>query len=416
MLKMIPAVMAAVSIAAFAQSFSPVQPVDFSNVTTKPFQVGTSLPGTCATGQLFFKTDAATGGKLYGCESANTWVQQAGGGGGGGSIAATTELIKGNGAGGGIAAAAGSDYYKPGLAIRSADLPANTPTTDGANTFTDAGNQFIGKYDLACDATGVSADNVLVKITSGTACTALSTSDTGMDSGFSGLLLSGHGTTNGRYRKIGVGNCTADNAISNGDWIIAGTSTGGYCRGSSARPASGLLVVGRATAAALAGALASVNVQIDPNSGGGGVAVHSLATIASGTAFFPNGTFPSYTVLSWDTNIEDTGTIHSTSVNPSRFTAPSTGWYESVCQVNIDDTNMTGMGTVKIMLNGSGGTQVAYTNNVAPGTFGTLRTSAKFHMAANDYVECYARNQSGANRDADAGQGYTYMSVTKISN
>ena len=54
--------------------------VDFSAATaTRPLKTGTSLPGTCSTGEMFFKADAAAGQNLYGCASANTWVQQAGG-------------------------------------------------------------------------------------------------------------------------------------------------------------------------------------------------------------------------------------------------------------------------------------------------------------------------------------------------
>lgn len=46
---------------------------DFSAYpSTKPVKVGTSLPGTCATGALYFKSDATAGSNLYGCVS-NTW-------------------------------------------------------------------------------------------------------------------------------------------------------------------------------------------------------------------------------------------------------------------------------------------------------------------------------------------------------
>ena len=55
--------------------------VDFSAASaTRPLKTGISLPGTCSTGEMFFKTDAAAGQNLYGCASANSWVQQAGGG------------------------------------------------------------------------------------------------------------------------------------------------------------------------------------------------------------------------------------------------------------------------------------------------------------------------------------------------
>ena len=50
--------------------------VDFTGaITTKPVKAGTTLPATCAAGELFFKTNAAPGGNLYLCSAANTWTQ-----------------------------------------------------------------------------------------------------------------------------------------------------------------------------------------------------------------------------------------------------------------------------------------------------------------------------------------------------
>lgn len=46
-----------------------------------PLVIGTTLPSTCAVGDMFFKTDAVAGSNLYGCTATNTWTAQAGGGG-----------------------------------------------------------------------------------------------------------------------------------------------------------------------------------------------------------------------------------------------------------------------------------------------------------------------------------------------
>ena len=54
--------------------------VDFSSSpATRPVQVGTTLPTSCQTGQLFFKSDAADGSNLYGCTATNAWAVQSGG-------------------------------------------------------------------------------------------------------------------------------------------------------------------------------------------------------------------------------------------------------------------------------------------------------------------------------------------------
>ena len=49
--------------------------IDFSNAAeTRPTQVGTSLPTTCSTGDLFFNTSGTAGQNLFGCASPNAWA------------------------------------------------------------------------------------------------------------------------------------------------------------------------------------------------------------------------------------------------------------------------------------------------------------------------------------------------------
>jgi hypothetical protein len=49
--------------------------VDFSSaISTRPFKSGTVLPATCAVGEMFYKTDAASGANIYGCVAANAWA------------------------------------------------------------------------------------------------------------------------------------------------------------------------------------------------------------------------------------------------------------------------------------------------------------------------------------------------------
>ena len=51
--------------------------VDFSGATTtKPMKTGNSLPATCAVGELYFLSSAASGANVYGCVASNTWAQQ----------------------------------------------------------------------------------------------------------------------------------------------------------------------------------------------------------------------------------------------------------------------------------------------------------------------------------------------------
>ncbi|MGA2434904.1 MAG: hypothetical protein ABSG25_06420, partial [Bryobacteraceae bacterium] len=49
--------------------------VDFSaSSSTKPFQVGTALPASCAVGAVFFNSAAPAGQNVYGCTAANVWT------------------------------------------------------------------------------------------------------------------------------------------------------------------------------------------------------------------------------------------------------------------------------------------------------------------------------------------------------
>lgn len=51
---------------------------------------GTTVPGTCSVGMLYFDNDASAGVNLYGCTATNTWTLLGDGGGGGGSVATDT--------------------------------------------------------------------------------------------------------------------------------------------------------------------------------------------------------------------------------------------------------------------------------------------------------------------------------------
>jgi len=67
--------------------------VDFSNaISTKPAKVGTLLPAVCASGEVFFLSNAPPGQNLYGCTSTNTWTQQSSGAGSGTVTHATGSL------------------------------------------------------------------------------------------------------------------------------------------------------------------------------------------------------------------------------------------------------------------------------------------------------------------------------------
>lgn len=126
-----------------------------SATRTAPVKVGTSLPGTCTTGDFFYKSDATAGQNLYSCTSTNTWTQHTGAGGGGDAStnasssvdselalfsgtggktlkrATTTGLLKGT-SGVVSAAVAGTDYVVPAGNVATATALAANPANCSA--------------------------------------------------------------------------------------------------------------------------------------------------------------------------------------------------------------------------------------------------------------------------------------------
>ncbi|MBZ5593220.1 MAG: hypothetical protein LAP39_13345 [Acidobacteriia bacterium] len=71
--------MMAATISAFAQTKVDLRTqsksVDFSAASlTKPVRTGTSLPGACSAGEMFYLTNATPGYNLYYCTAANIWT------------------------------------------------------------------------------------------------------------------------------------------------------------------------------------------------------------------------------------------------------------------------------------------------------------------------------------------------------
>ena len=114
------------------------------------------------------------------------------------------------------------------------------------------------------------------------------------------------------------------------------------------------------------------------------------------------------TELTWDTESWDSNGIHSTSVNTGRLTAVNAGRYLVICQaVFAVDAGGTGYRALEVWKNGNAGTWIAGDTEPAPGTatYSVLTVVAEVSLAATDYVNAYAYQNSGGNLDIRSGTG-----------
>jgi hypothetical protein len=111
------------------------------------------------------------------------------------------------------------------------------------------------------------------------------------------------------------------------------------------------------------------------------------------------------TLLTFDTERFDTSSIHSTSSNTGRLTAPRAGKYIIVANVRFAP-NATGARRVEFRLNaagsGAGGTRIGMVIQQAV-TVASLVTivnlTSVYQFASGDYVEVFAHQDSGGNLD-----------------
>jgi hypothetical protein len=122
-------------------------------------------------------------------------------------------------------------------------------------------------------------------------------------------------------------------------------------------------------------------------------AFRSLAYQNSAGTSLPNNVF---TPLSFDTNAFDVGGIHSTSVNPTRFTAPVGGLY--LVQGTFQAVSgAAGIAAIDLQLNGSTTLLPHIVINIVPlnANGATPFCSTIVQLAANDYLEFFGKQTSG---------------------
>ncbi|MBI2035685.1 MAG: type II secretion system protein [Candidatus Liptonbacteria bacterium] len=101
-----------------------------------------------------------------------------------------------------------------------------------------------------------------------------------------------------------------------------------------------------------------------------------------------------WTALTWDTETEDFGGLHDSVTNNSRFTIPAGGLYLVCANVSFA-TNSTDARRIIFYINGGSATTTQI-NSVSSGQEPTiLHECSRLRLAANDYIEVWARQDSG---------------------
>ena len=102
-----------------------------------------------------------------------------------------------------------------------------TPSYSGDNGSNQNAGAFALTTTIANDTTTGTTANLLAKTTAGKAI-KIGTGDT---SGIVGIVVGGAGTTgSAQIAQAGQAPCIADNSITQGDYIVAGTTTAGRCK------------------------------------------------------------------------------------------------------------------------------------------------------------------------------------------
>lgn len=111
------------------------------------------------------------------------------------------------------------------------------------------------------------------------------------------------------------------------------------------------------------------------------------------------------TALTFNSERVDVGGMHSTSVNTSRITVPTGegGWYDFGGNVEFA-ANVTGDRRAYLRVNGTTYVAVAATPALVGGSTSFLNVTCKYQLAAGDYIELVAfQNSGGALNSAVSG-------------
>jgi hypothetical protein len=143
------------------------------------------------------------------------------------------------------------------------------------------------------------------------------------------------------------------------------------------------------------------------------------ATSFSGASVYKTGSNQSinngtWTILTFDAELFDTDSYHSTSTNTGRFTIGTTGYYQIGAQLAWSG-NASGVRHHRLVKNGS--TDIVYrVLGITPQAGSELSYDINYlaYLTSGDYVEFQVYQDSGTTLTTDANQNRTFYTIAKV--
>jgi hypothetical protein len=118
-------------------------------------------------------------------------------------------------------------------------------------------------------------------------------------------------------------------------------------------------------------------------------------------------------LLTWDTEVADTDTMHSTVTNTSRLIATTAGLYTVTARAAFA-ANATGIRSLDVRKNAAGGAGYDSQTPVT-GAVTSIAVIEDIRMAAGDYLEAFGFQTSGGALALDATTGFTLFQLRWVA-
>lgn len=120
-----------------------------------------------------------------------------------------------------------------------------------------------------------------------------------------------------------------------------------------------------------------------------------------------------WTAVTLDTNVEDSASGHSTTVNPTRYTAQIAGWYLLAGSIFLNSYTASFLAAVRIQINGAALPRSEQQTLVPAGATATLAVATTYaYLNVGDYVELGAYQSSSVALTLEPNSNaYSFMSA-----